>query len=131
MDAHLSQPNRLVDKVMNRIAAERRRRACCRRFVFASAVCMATLIALWPLSNALINELQASGFSRFFKLIFSDTRLVLIDWQDYLLSLLESFPMLHAIGLLSAAAIILASARTIVKYSSSLMPTRRLKTIVR
>jgi hypothetical protein len=130
MDTHVLPSNQLADKVMGLIAAERRRRACCRRFTFASAVCMAMLIAFWPLANALLFELRSSGFSRFMGLIFSDTRLVLTNWQDYLLSLLESFPILHAAGLLSAIVIILVCARTIARYYSSLVPTRRLKIIV-
>jgi len=90
---------------------------------------MTSLLAFIPIANRLIIESRASGFTRFLKLAFSDTRLVLGNWQDYILSLLESFPIMPVVGLLSAAAIALLCAKIIIKYFSALTLARHLKIV--
>jgi len=114
---------------MARIVAERRRLAACRRFTLASGVCMAALIALVPIIGGLAAELRASGFAQLIELAFSDTRLVIANWQDYALSLLESFPIMNAVGVLAVIAVILACASVIFRYFSSLAPNRHLRAV--
>lgn len=127
----LGQDNRhdLFLKVMSSIKNERRRLAMCRRFVLASITCMAALLALYPVWNAFHAEFLSSGFSQFLSLLFWDTRSVLDNWQDYLLSLLESFPIVNAAVLLAVIWSFLVSLKFIFQYSKSLSPARRLKTV--
>lgn len=116
-------------KVMASIKTERRRLALCRRFALASITCMAALLALYPVWNAFRAQFLSSGFSQFLSLLIWDTRSVLDNWQDYLLSLLESFPIVNAAVLLAVIWAFLVSLKFIFQYGKNLIPVRRLKTV--
>ncbi len=125
-DLATNPPPELLRNVMNAVYTERNRLAACRRFAFASTVCAFSSVLLVPMWNALRQELAASGFGSFASLIIFDTRLVLAYWQDYGLSLLESFPALQGAAFLSLIAAFLLSAKFIAKYARSLRRLRPL-----
>jgi hypothetical protein len=117
-------PPELFGKVMLAVYSERKRLAACRRFAAASATCAAAAVALIPMANILYGEFLASGFGRFFMLVIYDAEGVAANWQEYGLSLLESFPALPAAGFLSVILIILLSVKSIAKYVRSIRRIR-------
>lgn len=119
-------PPELFGKVMLAVYSERKRLSACRRFVAASAACMVAVVSIVPLANLLYGEFLSSSFGRFFMLAIWDTKAVAANWQDYGLSLLESFPAFHSAAFLSALLIILLSVKIIAKYMRSI---RKLKPV--
>ena len=120
-------PAHLLDKVMFGIRTERARLMAIRRLIVSSSLCLVAAIALIPVWNAFYAAFRGSDFSQFAKLLFVDFQAVLTNWQDYSLSLLESFPIANAAALLFAVALLLASLKFIFKYSRGLSPLHRLK----
>lgn len=52
-----------------------------------------SFIALFPAVINIFNQLQTSGFSNYFSLIFTDAGIMAIYWKQFLLSLAESLPL--------------------------------------
>jgi ABC-type phosphate/phosphonate transport system permease subunit len=123
-DAKIIIPSDLFPKVMKSIYSERKRLAACRRFAVASIVFFTALASLYPVWSSLHTEFAASGFSQFLSLLVWDSRSVFANWQDYGLSLLESFPIINTAILLTVILSILLSIKFIAKNMGSL---RRLK----
>ncbi len=107
----------LFNKVMCRINDERARLKAIRRFVISSVVCVGALVSSVFVWNAFADELAISGFSQYASLAFLDLNAVLINWQDFGMSLLESFPVMNAVELLGVIAIIIASMKFILTYA--------------
>lgn len=87
--------NMLLGKILSRIQAER------RLMIIKSAVKFAVFllfligsaVELIPAFEFMRNGLIESGFTQYLNLLFSDFETVVIYWQNFLLTLLESLPV--------------------------------------
>ena len=108
-------PEHLYGQVLERIAAERELLSARRRFTAGLALFVVFLAAVLPAWKYLSVEIAASGFGRYFDLVFSDFHAVLSNWKFFGMSLLESLPVLPVLALLGAFFGMLLSLRMIVK----------------
>lgn len=100
------------------------------RFRMYSSAVLATLsgIALVPAGLMLAREAAQSGFWQFLSLSFSDSATVFANWKIFILSLLESVPLIGGAAVLASLFCLLALFRAVAKYSAEYSNSgRRLK----
>jgi hypothetical protein len=90
-------PTDLLAKVLHRIAQTERRETTRRRMIGALIVFIATGIAMIPAWISFQSDLTQTGFVSYVGLLFSDFHDVMRAWQDFTLSLIESFPVLGGV----------------------------------
>jgi hypothetical protein len=93
-----------IERERNRIIREKK--ALAFAGLFGSA-----LTAVYAIS-ALGQEIVQSDFWRITSLIFSDINIIARNWNDYALSLLETFPAVHAVFVLAPIFVLLISLNT-------------------
>lgn len=98
----------LADRIIGRIAAERRR-ALVRRIAFFSAGAIASTAAFVPSLLALRTAAAESGFVQYLSLLFSDGGAVAAIWQDFAYALMESLPAASIASCLTAFLLLFAS----------------------
>lgn len=89
----IEPPAYLLGKIMERIEKEERILMLKKRiaFFFTGLFGLMTgLIYVFRLAQTTIVE---SGFSQYFSLLFSDTAIVTNYWQNFFITLLETFPI--------------------------------------
>jgi len=121
-------PPGLFDRVMSAIAEERARIRAIRNFIISLFVCLGAMVSAIFVWSSLVNELALSGFGQYLSLIFVDFKAVLNNWQDYGMSLLESFPAVNIAELIGEVAIIMVLIKLSVAYAKKIAPVRHLKT---
>ena len=94
-------PEGLFAHIMERIREEERFLSFKKRFILFSAVLLASVGAFVPVILAFKTTFAQSGFPQFLSLIFSDFGLVIANWQDFSLALLESLPAMSVIAFLA------------------------------
>lgn len=104
----------LLDEIMLKIDEKRRQRARVRLVCFGVLSILA-LSALVPAWRELNSEIAGTGFSQFFSLLFSDAGILAAYWQDFMMVLAESFPILGMSAVLASLFAFLASVRIVVK----------------
>lgn len=83
-----------------------------RRRVFAFASALAASLPLFFLVvRDLWGQLVQSGIFQMLSLLFSDSKLILANWESFTLSLLESFPVIPVVSTLAVTALFLLSAK--------------------
>lgn len=87
----------LFTKIIARIHSEKRILNLKRRLIFFSLGLIISAIALVPAFNTARADFNESGFSQFFSLLFSDFGSVLTYWQSFVLTLLESLPVMSMV----------------------------------
>jgi hypothetical protein len=113
--SEIEPPAGLFLKVLSRIEAEEKIALLKRRiFVFSGLVCASTT-GLIVSFNFARNAIAESGFGEFFSLIFSDPAIVIAYWQNFFLTLLESFPIIEATIFLAVMFLLLQFIRFINK----------------
>lgn len=120
-------PPDLLNKIMSQIKTERARSRAIWRFGLSSAI---GLFLIWPTAAAwssLASEFFVSGFSQYARLAFTDFGAIAANWQDYTMSLLESFPILNAATLLLSALALLVSANFVIEYGRRFSAISHLK----
>jgi len=122
-------PHNLLDRVMKRIHAERSRQKAIWRFAVSSVAGAASAVSLIFVWGAFSRELFASGFIQYASLLFVDLKEVLINWQDFGMSLLESFPSFAAAELIAGVVVLMISVKFIIAYAKKMTPVHRLKTV--
>jgi membrane protein CcdC involved in cytochrome C biogenesis len=105
----------LFEKIMLRIKEEQRIAAVKRIMVVSFVVAAGSIAAFIPVFNAMRASLYDSGFISSFSLIFSDFGVVLSYWQNFSLSLLETFPVLEFVEVLSVSLVFFISVNFIIK----------------
>jgi len=83
----------LFEKIMLRIRAERKRMVLKRKIAIFSFILVVSFIGLIPSIKMAYSGFVESGFVQLFLLAFSDTSIVMVYWQNFTLSLLESLPI--------------------------------------
>lgn len=71
-----------------------------RRVIGFSVLLGVCLVLIVPSVIYLTRDLQASGFTSFFSLLFSDSSLLFAHLQEFSLSLLEALPVLALVAVL-------------------------------
>lgn len=122
-------PPGLFDKVMLAIALERARLKAIRNFIISSFCGLGALISAVFVWNGLVRELVTSGFGQYASLIFVDFKAVVANWQDYGMSLLESFPAVNAAELIGEVIIVMILIKLAIAYAKKIPAVRHLKTV--
>lgn len=102
-------PDDLADRIIGRIAVERRRATLLRRIAFFSVGAVASMSAFVPAVLALRTAVAESGFAQYLSLLFSDGGAVAAAWQDFAYALMESLPAAASAACLSALMLLIAS----------------------
>ena len=112
----IDQPFGLFSRVKLRVSYERTLAIMRKYSVFIAAIFVLAIIFTVPAWNALLSDIRHSGFVQYLGLILSDFRIVLDNWQDYSLSLLESLPALTVAIFLVIILVILVAIRFFRKF---------------
>ena len=104
-------PPYLLDKIMAGIRHEQGSLKIKVRFVLSLFAAVTMAAAFVPVWNSLQNEAAKSGFMQFVSLLFSDLNSVLVYWQEYGMSLLESIPFASLTGFLGIIFVLLFALR--------------------
>lgn len=108
-------PKGLFNKIMARIQEERRLLTIKRQLVIFSLGVAGSAIAFIPAFKMLQTGLYESGFLQFFSLIFSDFGTVISYWQNFVMSLLETLPIINLAILLTIIFVFMGSLKFLVK----------------
>ena len=102
----------LFEEVMGCIRRKGLFYAKCRMaaFFLLFAVSAAAFLPVWRMAAA---EAAESGFFEFISLMFSDSGVILVSWQNFLLALAETLPAASLALLLAVAVIFLQSLKII------------------
>jgi len=96
----------LLEKVLGRLK-EKRRAAILKKIFWHSLGVTVSGIALIVTFQMAKADFANSGFWQFFSLIFTDSKILVSYWQNYILSLLETLPAINLILLLGSASFFL------------------------
>lgn len=113
-------PQNLLQKILSRIDTEQRLQRARRRLCLAVSMLLPAIFFSVSAWQSFQSELYTSGFFQYVRLLFSDSFAVFTDWQDYSLSLVESFPIANAIELFGIIFIILTSLKFMVASVSAI-----------
>ena len=113
-------PHGLLDAVLNRISRVQLRRTLVHAAVFG-VIGLGAAAGVFVGIRSVISEFMASGFGQYLALLFSDTRVVLSNWQEYGLSLAEAIPATAVATVFAAAFALLLSVRFVTSDMSALM----------
>lgn len=86
-------PEGLFEQIMRRVHKEERLLAVKRMIVFSLGL-IGSAIAFFPALQTMRGVFAESGFMEFFSLLFSDAGLVMTYWQNFIMTLLESLPVI-------------------------------------
>ena len=101
-------PDFLYGYIFARIINHRKRIALYRSALW-SATSLFSLISLYYIFKYTIFALKTSGFIKYLSLVYSDSGFVLANWNTYLLSLIESAPVLQLSLVFSASFVFFGS----------------------
>jgi hypothetical protein len=104
---------RLFSQIMAGVSLEKQRQLSRRKLFIFSAFFGLTLLASVPVLQMFISDLNYSGFGDYLRLALTDFSSVLIYWQDWTLSILESLPALSLAALMVIVAGLLISLKNI------------------
>jgi hypothetical protein len=88
-------PPDLLNKVMSRIEREKNSQALRGRFILSLISLLPFLFIALPAWRSFQINIIQSGFGEYLALLFYDFKIVLANWQDFGLSLLESLPVVN------------------------------------
>jgi hypothetical protein len=100
----------LFDKILTRVDKERAKVFFVKAFWARSIAFLSFALTVFFV-KALFTSFATTGFSQYFSLIFSDSKLVLTFWREFLLSLAESLPVWNFLVTLSVFAVFIGSLR--------------------
>ena len=104
----------LLGKVLSRLDKERFI-VIRRRIALLSGFLVVLVLALVPAFKMVWDGINASGFTQFLSLLFSDSGVVMAYWQSFGLTLLESLPVISIVVFLAIVVSFLGSARLLSK----------------
>lgn len=82
----------LLSKIFNRIDQEEEKKTQIR-VIITRIVGGLSFVALFPIFFNVFSQLQNSSFWNYLSLMFTDTSTVFVYWKEFLLSLIEAFPV--------------------------------------
>src|ERR1051325_4075681 len=108
-------PADLADKIMFKIAAEKKRRLIFFRIPIFSLSLIGAIAIFIPVWHEFVLEWSESGFSQFISLVFSDLSYVLAHFNDFTSVILESVPALGIGAVLTVFLTALLSLRELIR----------------
>lgn len=84
----------LYDRVINRINYEHKIQVLKRKILANSCGLFISLIIFIPALSKLYSEIIQSGLVQFVSLIFTDFKMITLYFNDYILSIIESIPVM-------------------------------------
>ena len=115
-------PTDLLGKIVHRIVQAERRETTRRRMTSALVVFISTGILIVPAWTGFQSDLMKTGFLSYMGLLFSDFHDVTKAWQDFILSLIESFPVLGGVVVLFLGFCFLWSLRYVMTHKIQRIP---------
>lgn len=106
----------LLVKIMARIEAEKKLRVFKRKLMALGAMFISIMAFSVPVWQAFWTDITQSGFTQFAKLAFLDFRLIMTNWYDFSLSLLESLPVVSTVGVLLSVSFVIITLNKVMKY---------------
>ena len=110
----------LYQAVLRHIDRERARRAKIR-FAGLSVLAFASLGSMIPAFQYAVQEFARTGAFQYLSLVFSDGSLMAMYWKEFIMTIVESIPILGIAFLLSAVALFLASVTLAIKNMRVIM----------
>lgn len=104
---------------MLRIEGERQAAAMRRGFLISLTALVGVIVVMIPAWNTFRMDFVRSGFGQYLTLLFWDSKTVLVNWQDFGLSLLESLPVISTTALLAMVFVLLFTLRLVLKYGKA------------
>ncbi len=104
----------LYNRIIARIEREERKTGAYARIVFFGVAALVSVAAFVPAAQELYAEFSQSGFIQFLSLLFSDTGVIALYWQDFLMSLAETLPVFGIMGVAASMFVMLLSTRYLV-----------------
>lgn len=104
-------PEGILERIMARLKAEQRLLTIKRRLTIFSFGLIGSATAFIPAYKMAQLEISNSGFLQFFSLLFSDFGIVVVYWQSFVLSLLETLPVMSVAALSAVVFVFLCSLR--------------------
>lgn len=89
----INPPENLFNQIINRIEAEKKLARIKRRVIFFVSLAVVSTGAFGSLLILFNKEIFQSDFAAFLNLFFYNPSSVLLNWKEFFLSLLESFPI--------------------------------------
>jgi|GEM_PF-3734205 len=102
----IQPPEQLYSRIIEQIRREKLLQIK-RRIIFFGSALMLSFVGFIAAAAHLFQDVNTSGFLQLLSLTATDFRIVSANFSDYLLSLIEAFPILSA-GLLCGILLILA-----------------------
>jgi len=116
----IEPPHELYERILARI----RRIALVKFVIFLASTLASSVILVFSFQYA-AQEFYVSGFSQYLSLIISDGDSLITYWEDLLISLAESLPILGMTLLLTSIFLLLGSVRLLAENNGiSLLKTR-------
>ena len=110
----LEPPERLYQAILARIEVEKIRAARIRVGLLGF-VALISVVAVVPIFQYIVREFAQSGFYQYASLLISDSGVLIAHWKEFMLSLVESTPILGATIFLSIIFVLLSSLRLAIK----------------
>lgn len=115
-------PAYLLKKIMAGIHEKSRLLSLKQRLVLFSLSLLGSLVAFVPALQTLRTALTESGFIQFLSLLFSDAETVIVYWQNFVYSLLETLPVMSLAIFLTIFFIFLGSLKLLTADLKTLLP---------
>lgn len=115
----IEPPPELFEKIVSRIQKEKRLASARQKIFIFSAGLFWSLVAFIPSYQIVRAELMQSGFFQFFSLIFSDLSVVVVYWQSFAFTLMESLPIMSLLAFFLVLFILFESAKHLTKNIKS------------
>ena len=119
-------PAGLFSKIIIRIREEERLFSVKKRLIFFSTAVLMSAGAFFPAFSAFKQEFAGSGFYQYLSLPFSDLGIVMQNWQDFGLIILESLPAMSIVAFLTTALIFLWSLKYLARDLRAVLNRSRL-----
>jgi hypothetical protein len=120
---NLDRPSesQMLVKIMSRLDKERRLRFLRRRLVLTVMVFIPLLAVVGPVWHYFWLDFQSSGLIDYLSLATSDAAVVLANWQNFGLGLLEFFPVISTASILGVLLAWLIVIKLAFEYSQEFM----------
>jgi len=113
--SQINVPEYLLKKVIDRVEQEKRLALLKRRLFLSFIVFSASSTVFIPLIYWFKLEFNQSGFFEYLSLIYFDFNIVMIYWQDFCLTLLETIPAIALSITLAILTVIFYSGRSLIR----------------
>lgn len=117
---NLTPPPQLYTKVLSEIAYRQKMSALKKKLAVFGLLFFLNLILIAPAIASFKQQIMKSGFGQYIALAILDLKDLGRYWQDLLMSLLESLPVLDTIGLLIITFILTSCTGAIINYGKAM-----------